>query len=80
MRHFRRALLLCLLLGFDSTLHAAAVPMSVRGMDIQFPLFSVFMLPGEELSIAVDRAHSGELLVDPRRPTLPRGTRGVSPG
>ncbi len=42
---------------------AAPVPLSVRGVNINLPLFSVFLLPREELTIAVDGTLAGGLHV-----------------
>jgi len=46
-----------------TSLQAAPVPLSFKGLNIELPLFSVFLLPREELSIAVDGRAAGKLVV-----------------
>jgi hypothetical protein len=39
------------------------VPLSFKGVDVELSIFSVFLLPGEELSVTVNRGKSGALAV-----------------
>jgi hypothetical protein len=58
MRPTLTSLVACICLNLCPCLHAAPVPLAVRGLNINLPLFSVFLLPLEELSIAVDSAQA----------------------